>query len=409
MRFLIFLLSFSFTFAITLQEAVKIAVKNQTKVINSTYDLKIADEEIRKAMSGILPSLSFSYSYVRLSDELAYGFSPKTRQSFSFDLNQTIFNKAVFEALKTAKIRKELQKAIYEDVKREVIFRTKVMFYSLLYKRKVVEIRKENLKYWEENFKTVKDKYERGIIPRIELLRSKAELENAKAQYKEAYEDYKKSLEEFKAFLRLEKITEPEGELSYKELNFNEKELLKKLYENNSTLKVARENYKLLKKRVDYEKSKYFPTANAFLSYEGYTVQTFPERDQIWIKGYTFGFSINWNIFDGFSREASISQAKYEKLKQLEKIKDLKYSLKAKLLSLLGEIESINSRIRAVKVALEASREALQLSTQRYKYGVATQLEVLDAVRNYNETLERLYFLYYQYNSKVAEIERLTE
>ena len=40
--------------------------------------------------------------------------------------------------------------------------------------------------------------------------------------------------------------------------------------------------------------------------------------------------------------------------------------------------------------------------------GVANQLEVLDAINNYNSLLESYYYTLYLYNTSLARLERLT-
>ncbi|RME12420.1 MAG: TolC family protein, partial [Aquificota bacterium] len=240
MRFiLIFLLSIKLTLALTLEQAIDFAVRNNTSVRLSLLDLQKAEENIRKARAGILPQVSFSYSYTRLGGDLAFGFTPKNRHSYILEVDQTVFNRAVLEGLSLAKEQKELQSLIYEDTKREVEFQTKQLFYALLYKKEVVKLLEENLRYWEENYRQTEGKFQAGVVPKVELMRAKAQLENARAQLENATADYRKSLEDFKAFLRFEGEPEPEGKLQMQPLNGEDH---KKLLENNSTLKVARKS-----------------------------------------------------------------------------------------------------------------------------------------------------------------------
>lgn len=127
------------------------------------------------------------------------------------------------------------------------------------------------------------------------------------------------------------------------------------------------------------------------------------------LNGYTIGARLNYNIFDGFAREASIAQARIDLLKQMENLKDTEQKLRAELNKTLLDIDSLRAQIGAVKLSLESAEESLRLSKERYRFGVATQLEVLDAVSNYNNTLQNYYFLLYLYNTALARLERLTK
>ncbi|WP_459775091.1 TolC family protein [Aquifex pyrophilus] len=406
--FAIFLLCVSFLFPLTLEEAIKIALKNATDIRVSRIELKKLEEEIRKARSGILPTITGSYSYTRLDDSLVYGFGLRDRQEYSITLSQTIFNKAVFDSISLAKKQRKLQKLILEDIKREVIYRVKEMYYALLYKKLVIELKEDTLKYWEENLKTVEEKYRAGILPKVEYMRAKAQYEMARAELIEAKTDYEKSLEEFKAFLRIEEKIEIKGRFEFNDRIPSKEELLKKLLENNSTLKVYRARIEALKESHDLARSEYYPTLEAYLSYQGFTTRKTLFGGREWVRGYTFGISLNYRFFDGFRREANVAQSRLEVIKEKERLKGEVFNQRKALMNALLTLKSLKERIKAVKLSLQAARESLKLSTERYKEGVGSQLEVLDARKNYNDTLDSLHFLLYRYATTLALIERLT-
>ncbi len=231
-KFYLLLLLGSISFAISLEEALSVARKNATNARLSLLDIQRAQEQIRQARTNIFPQVSFSYAYTHLDS------IPRDRQFYSLNVSQTLFNLFTIRAIQTAKENLELQKLIYEDVVRDIEYQVKDLFYSLLYKRRVVQVYRENLKYWEENYRLTEEKYKAGIAPKVEPLRSQAQLESAKAQLEAAMTDYKNSLDSFRTFLRLESITEPEGELNFTDFQIPPS-VRQELYENNSSLRVA--------------------------------------------------------------------------------------------------------------------------------------------------------------------------
>ncbi|NPA32434.1 MAG: TolC family protein [Aquificae bacterium] len=405
----ILLLLFSLCWSLTLDEAISIALRNTSDIRLSELELRRVEQEIKKARARILPSLGASYSYRRLDDSLVFGFSPRDRQEYSLTLTQTIFNKAVWDSISLAKKQKKLQELILEDVKREVVYRTKEMFYALVYKKLVLKLKRDNLKYWEENLRFVEEKYKKGIVPKVELLRAKAQYELARAELKEAKTDYLMSVEELKAFLRIDGELKPEGSLK---LSFPAnlpppEELERKLLERNTSLRVARARLELARGSYRLAKAEYFPTLDAFLTYEGFTARSFTGGTK-WIEGYVFGFSFNYKLFDGFGREANVASKKIELLKEQEKLRATLYELRKELRNALLSISSLKARIEATQASLRASEEALRLATERYREGLTTYLEVLDARNNYNKTVESLHELLYRYFVLVALVERLT-
>jgi outer membrane protein TolC len=403
------LLVLGFAGAITLEQALEIAKERANQIRLSELDIKKAEEEIKRARAGILPQVSVSYSYTYLGQDLALGTTPNNRHSAVLQLNQTIFNKKVFELIKLAHIQRELQSLIKEDVQRTLESQVKDLFYGLLYRKAIIKLQEENLNYWEENYRVVSAKFSAGVVPKVELLRAQSQLEQARSQLEQARAEYLSALENFKALLKLEGDVEPEGTLELKEFNPKEEELLQALKEKNSTLRVAKKLVELAQGTVELKRAQNFPTVNGFANYQLFTGKRSPVGDTNWLKGYSFGVSINFLIFDGFSRKAEISVAEIDLLKQRENLLQLEYNLKARLRSTLLSINSLKAQIRAVQSALEFAKESLRLSTERYRLGVGSQLEVLEARANYNNLLANYYFLLYQYNSSLASLERLIQ
>ncbi len=395
--------------AITLEQALELARKRANQIRLSELDIKKAEEEIKRARAGILPQVSISYNYTYFGQDLALGFTPHNRQNAVLQLNQTIFNKQVFELIKLANIQRELQSLIKEDVQRTLESQVKDLFYGLLYRKELIKLQKENLDYWEENYRVVSAKFSAGVVPKVELLRAQSQLEQARSQLEQARADYLRALEDFKALLKLEGNVEPEGTLELKEFNPKEEELLQALKEKNSTLRVSNKAVELAQGTVELKRAQNLPTVNGFANYQVFTGKRSPVGDTDWLKGYSFGVSINYLIFDGFSRKAEISGAEIDLLKQRENLLQLEYDLRARLRSTLLSINSLQIQIRAVQSSLEFAKEGLRLSTERYRLGVGSQLELLEARANYNNLLANYYILLYQYNSSLASLERLTQ
>jgi len=403
------LLVLGFAGAITLEQALELAKERANQIRLSELDIKKAEEEIKRARAGILPQVSISYSYTYFGQDLALGTIPNNRHSAVLQLNQNIFNKQVFELIKLANIQRELQSLIKEDVQRTLENQVKDLFYVLLYRKAIIKLQEENLAYWEENYKVVSAKFSAGVVPKVELLRAQSQLEQARAQLEQARAEYLKALENFKALIKLEGDVEPEGALELKEFDLKEEELLQALKERNSTLRVAKKLVELAQGMVELKRAQNLPTVNGFANYQVFTGRRSFFGDTELLKGYSFGVSINYLIFDGFSRKAEMSVAEIDLLKQRENLLQLEYDLKARLRSTLLSINSLKTQIKAVQSSLEFAKEGLRLSTERYRLGVGSQLEVLEARANYNNLLANYYLLLYQYNSSLASLERLIQ
>ena len=270
------LLVLGFARAITLEQALELAKESANQIRLSELDIKKAEEEIKRARASILPQVSVSYSYTYLGQDLASGFTPHNRHSAVLQLNQTIFNKQVFELIKLANIQRELQSLIKEDVQRTLESQVKDLFYGLLYRKAIIKLQEENLNYWEENYRVVSAKFSAGVVPKVELLRAQSQLEQARSQLEQARAEYLRALENFKALLKLEGDVEPEGTLELREFNLKEEELLQALKEKNSTLRVAKKLVELARGTVELKRAQNFPTVNGFANYQLFTGKGLP-------------------------------------------------------------------------------------------------------------------------------------
>ncbi|NPB06867.1 MAG: TolC family protein [Aquificae bacterium] len=407
MRLLALLLTPFLAFSLTLEEAVKLARERASEVRISRLDAEKARKEFLRSLSALLPRLSFTYSYTHLDPNLVFGFGIQDRQEFSLSLIQTVFNLTALRAVWASKEGEELKRLVLKDAEREITYHTKDAFYALLYRKALIELGREELAYWREYYRLVEKRYEAGLVPKIELVRARAQLKSSEASLKQKETDYENALEEFLAFLKLEK-GEPEGSLELPPERFSYEELKEALLKNNSTLRVARKALRLAGLQVKVVEGEYLPSVEAFADYRGFTGRKTLYGGTVWIKGYSVGLRVSYNLFDGLSREARRASARIEFLKEQERLLDLRYRLLAELKKTLNALEAVSKQIEATRLSLEASKEALRLATERYAHGVGSYLEVLEARKNLTETKARLYELMYRRASLRAYLERLT-
>lgn len=393
---------FSLSYGITFEETVAIAEKNVTNIKLSQMDVLKTEAQIKEATGNILPSILLTGTFTRWDPNYISGFTPKNQYSAKLGLTQKIFDYQIFSLIKLAQTNKETQEVIKEDIKQKVKDTARRLFLTALVNREIMNIKEENLKYWQENYRFVEAKYNAGLVAKYDFMRASSQLQSAIADYESAKANYQKSLEDLKRFLMVDEITQPEGSLE--KLNFSFEENI----ENNTELRVLKEQIKLAQSQINYQKSANYPSLSAFLNYQTNNQRNFPAGNEIWKKGYNLGLSLNWQIFDGFIKDSRVLQSQIDKSKyqiQLEdKIKQIQTEIsKAKL-----DLNSIETQIRAQEENLKTAKEALRLSTERFKAGVATTLEILDSQTNYQNTQLSYIMTLYNYNIRVLDILNIT-
>jgi len=176
-----------------------------------------------------------------------------------------------------------------------------------------------------------------------------------------------------------------------------------KLSSNRADIEAMKKSTEAYNNMHKANKMSYLPRLNAFGSYELYDDKLFGTN----AKGYLVGAQLSWNVFDGFKRVGKTQKSKAELDKaelsfdQYKNQSELEYN-KAK-----RDLKDAENKLRLTKLAVEQSKEAFRIRTNRFEQGLEKtsdllitetkylqkQLEYLQTVFNYNFTKAYVEFL----------------
>src|SRR2546426_19836 len=100
---------------------------------------------------------------------------------------------------------------------------------------------------------------------------------------------------------------------------------------------------------------------------------------------WTLGFALSLPIFDAGRREAALEQAEARRRQALASYQGSIESAFREVSDALVNLEQTGASEADLLERLQAARNALQLSSERYEAGYSPYLEVLDAQRTANE------------------------
>ncbi len=407
MRFLLILLLFTFSYSLTLEEAIELALKRNINSVKTEIDLRKVEERIKEIRGSVLPAITFSARYTKWDPNYISSFVPENKYLLRLTLTQSIFDKSVWDAIRLAKRSRELQEAVLKDMRISLKAEVEKLFWAVLLKREVLKEKERSLRYWENFFRLVEEKYREGIVPKYEFLRARAQLRQARADLIKAESDYRTSLNSFKNLLGITEDVELEGDL--RKVSFRVENPKKLLLERNTSLLVLKRTLLVRRESVNLKRADYYPKLSFFANYNVENVMDFRGGRLVedTRSGYSFGLNLDFTLFEGQKRGARVMQEKLEELKISEEIKFKEKELLNQLDSLLSQLRALEEELLAREDALLASEESLRNATERYREGVGSQVELLEARRNY-ENAKLLYLQsIYNYNALVADIKRI--
>jgi outer membrane protein len=104
----------------------------------------------------------------------------------------------------------------------------------------------------------------------------------------------------------------------------------------------------------------------------------FPRADR-WDESWDAGVAVSWSLWDGGRARAEAAQAAAGITAARQRLAEFDSVLALELRSRLLEIDSGRAAVAAAQDAIRSATEARRVVNERYRAGVATQTEVLDA------------------------------
>ena len=124
--------------------------------------------------------------------------------------------------------------------------------------------------------------------------------------------------------------------------------------------------------------SSYFPQLSMNFGMSGAnTPDNFDPLTGHFLQSKNMGFSISLNVFNRFSREGQIVNARIAERNAEATLRDIRLANQQQLTQYLGELRLAQTRIQIQQQSVEAAQEDLRVQQQRYQLGATTLLELL--------------------------------
>ncbi|WGF91568.1 TolC family protein [Aequorivita marisscotiae] len=167
-------------------------------------------------------------------------------------------------------------------------------------------------------------------------------------------------------------------------------------------MEFAAEAYK---QNYKADKLTFLPRLNAFGSYELYDDEIF----QAGANGYLFGAALTWNLFEGSKRFGKTQKSKAEFNKANLELEQYKAESQLEVNKAKRMYQDAKNNLTLTELALEQSKEALRIRTNRFKEGLERTTDLLSAETQYSQKQLEYYSTVFQHNYALAYLRFLTE
>lgn len=318
-------------------------------------------------------------------------------------------------ALKVARFTEDNSYYALRDTVDRVVATTRTQFYDVLRNRSLIRVQEESLRLLEVGLREQRVRFEAGTVPRVNVLRAEVELANVRPELITARNNYLVSQWVLAKTLGIPRDPMDPGRVPFNVVGVlaaNDRavslpEAFNLARERRAYLKIQRQNVLIRKQQIKVEQAGYKPTLEANGGYELRNSRISESLGDT-VNGYFFGFTGNWDIFDGFATAGRVKQARA----QLERAR-IDYEDAVQQVDL--EVQETHARLQQAREVLasqsknlEQADETLRLASERFAAGVGTQLEVLDARVARTRAQVTELSARFELNAAIAEFERVT-
>jgi len=222
-----------------------------------------------------------------------------------------------------------------------------------------------------------------GAAAEYDLLRAEVQLANTEPLLISAENAYQLAVNALKNLLALP-LDQPvaiEGEMTFAELPEDVAQQAEaQALATNPTIKQLTLQEQMLDRNIVIEKAGSYPTLYAIGSYIWQSQDNSYKFDNYnWANTINAGVSLSYPLFDGFRTRSRVQQAKVERNKvhytRLKVEEGLKVQIQAGALRMV----EARKRMSGQEKNIEQAQKAVRIAQTRFKSGVGTQLELLDA------------------------------
>ncbi|MCR9062911.1 MAG: TolC family protein [Cytophagales bacterium] len=402
---------------LTLQEAISETISKNYGIQIAQSQVNAAENQVYKANAGMTPVIDWNAAvntnlsqvnqvFVddRKINRLGQSFGPNTNVSLNWTLYDGRRMQVVYDRLRTQSQESLLQKKLLTQ---NTVANVMQIYFEILRQKKSVEYLETIISYYEERLKITEERWQIGRGNKLDYLQSKTDLTTQQVDLVNAQNQLKT------AKVRLNSIMASPADRQFTASEAIEFPKVYSLTELLEKAKTANRELLLLNKSIEInmlrerEAMSFKKPRLALNSSFGYNFNSnnagFISLNQS--VGLSAGLTATWNIFNGQQTQRNIQLAQINtEIARQEKenlLNQLEADLTASYYQYTSDQELLDLELENKTVA----EENLTISLEKFKLGASTILELNEAQRRFDQSLNRL--VNAQYNLRISELEML--
>ncbi len=377
---------------ISIDKAVKIALKNNEDILMADQDLKNANHQYWEAFSNALPKIDASFTGVKKLDSTNEFIDQSEDYSLQGEITlaQPIWvGGKVGTGIKIASIYKDLTKKTFQLEQEKKKLEIKQSFYNVLLARKALEVIHLVKQDADENLANLEIMFSQGLISEYDIVKARVRVKEVEPQLVQYENQLKLAEDKLKSDLVIDFDVDVEfagsiNDEAYKSL-LDIQDYKKKALEQRLELKILELQNEMYKNNKRIVQGDFLPTLSAVGVYSIQGTNDYYDKvleNDFSYKNINVGLNLQVPIFNGGGTLAKVKQAdvsiKKAKLQLIQTKRLIELEAESNHKSMIRYAREIELH----KQSVEEADKALDIANVRYVNGVGTQIEVVDAQSN---------------------------
>jgi outer membrane protein len=381
----------------SIEESLELGLKNNKDIKISHSKLISSDAKTTEVGSQMLPKLSFSGSYTRLSEippfEIATPLTPNPiklydiildNYNFKLSLQQPLFTGFRLSSLKSAaEYSYKASEVEYDKEINEAAFEIHNAFWNYYKAEQIKALVDENLEQIALHLKDTRDFLRNELVTKNDLLKLEVQYSNNELAEIEAGNNVELSRITFNKAIGIE-LNSPStitaAEINPSQYNYNLGEIITEAKENRNELKSLEYKIKAGEENISAARAGWFPSLSLFgnFYYSRPNQRILPPENKF-EDTWDVGVSLNWDIWNWGYTSSQTTQAEENKFQAEVTLSKLKDAVEIEVYQSYLNYKKAFDRIEVIQKSVEQAEENYRITKEKYNSQLATSTDLIDA------------------------------
>jgi outer membrane protein TolC len=391
------------TLILTREKSVAMALEQNESFRSALLEKDRIRGQYLEARAGALPRLTFDGSYLRninpstniitmtdtsgQSTQLKLAFGTPHTYSFGLTLTQPLYvGGKVGTAIKIARHGFAYTDASIDAARHDVAIAADKAYLDAIAAVQAEAAYREAENLADSNLAVVQKQYKQGLVSEYDFLRAQVQAANTRPSRIAAANQALLAMDALKNFLALPLETDVLCDTTIAPVpvpGLNLDTLVTEALRNRPELRQAHQMTEIRKDLITIAKGGYKPTLAAYTNVGWQSLvekfkQTSIQKDA-WTRSWSAGLTLSWPIFSGFEVVGKIRQANVDYTQSQLAESQHTRQVRLEVQDELGKVHESGQRVEALGETVSQAERGVEIARVRYRSGVGTQLELLDA------------------------------